>query len=62
MQVSDRTKKNTEEPFFYHCKLHPKVENIHLKSIEDHIRLKDPDKHKAKLLEFLEMGKEEERK
>jgi hypothetical protein len=30
------------------------MENIYLKSIEDHIRLKDLQRHKAKLLEFLE--------
>jgi hypothetical protein len=29
------------KPFKY-CKEDPKVENINLKSIEDHIRLKDP--------------------
>jgi len=46
-----------------YCKEDPKVENINLKSIEDHIRLKDPQRHKAKLLELLfnrEENKEEE--
>ena len=44
--------KQSNKPFFYYCKLDPKVENINLKSIEDHIRLKDPERHKAKLLEL----------
>ena len=36
---------------------------LHLKSIEDHIRLRDPERHKIKLLEFLdEEEKEEEKK
>jgi hypothetical protein len=34
--------------------LDPKVEFQNLKSMEDHIRFKDPQRHKAKLLEFLE--------
>jgi hypothetical protein len=46
------------KPFFKYCKICPKVENINLKSIEDHIRLKDPEKHKVKLLEVLEKEKE----
>ena len=40
------------KPFFLYCKMCPEVENIHLLSIENHIRLKDPERHKAKLLEF----------
>lgn len=50
-------------PFFYYCKEDPKVENINLKSIEDHIRLKDPERHKANLLELLGLfhNKEEEK-
>ena len=52
--------KQNNLPFFYYCKLDPKVENIYLKSIEDHIRFKDPERHKAKLLELLD--KEEEKK
>jgi Txe/YoeB family toxin of Txe-Axe toxin-antitoxin module len=32
-----------------------------LKSIEDHIRLKDPELHKAKLLELLGIGEREDR-
>ncbi len=34
--------------------LFTKVEFLHLKSMEDHIRLKDPETHKAKLLEILQ--------
>lgn len=41
------------KPYFYYCKQDPKVENINLKSIEDHIRLKDPERHKTKILEFI---------
>ena len=33
------------------------VENIHLKSIENHIRLKDPERHKATLLEIIQKEK-----
>jgi hypothetical protein len=46
------------KPFFYYCKKDPTVEYLHLESIEDHIRLKDPERHKSKLLELL---REEER-
>jgi hypothetical protein len=42
------------KPFFKYCKICPKVEFQSLISIENHIRLKDPEKHKAKLLELLE--------
>ena len=45
--------KQNYKPFFYYCNEHSKVENINLKSIENHIRLKDPEKHKAKLLDLL---------
>jgi hypothetical protein len=41
-------------PFYYYCKIDPKVENINFKSIEDHINLKDPQRHKEKLLELLQ--------
>ncbi len=43
--------KQSNKPFLYYCKADPNVENIHLKSIEDHIRLKDPEIHKSKLFE-----------
>ena len=42
------------KPFFYYCNKHPNMENIYLKSIEDHIRFKDPQRHKAKPLELLD--------
>ena len=45
--------KQNYKPFFLYCKMCPEVENIHLLSIENHIRLKDPERHKAKLLEFI---------
>jgi hypothetical protein len=35
------------------------VENIILKSITEHIRLKGPQSHKTKLLEFLDKAVEE---
>jgi hypothetical protein len=50
--------KQNYKPFFLYCKMCSEVENIHLASIENHIRLKDQEKHKAKLLEHL--NKEEE--
>lgn len=43
-----------DKPLFYYCKEDRGIENIHLNSIEDHIRLKDPQRHKAKLLEILQ--------
>jgi hypothetical protein len=52
MQTVNRDKE--VKPFFKYCKICPKVEFLSLISIENHIRLKDPSKHKAKLLEYLE--------
>jgi hypothetical protein len=49
--------KHIHKPFFYYCKLDPNVENVNLKSIEDHIRLKNPERYKAKLLEILDKEK-----
>lgn len=40
---------------WYYCKVHPKVENIHLESIEHHCKYSEPDKHKSKVLEFLQL-------
>jgi hypothetical protein len=40
---------------WYYCKVHPKVENIHLQSIEHHCKYKEPEKHKSKVLEFLQL-------
>jgi hypothetical protein len=39
---------------WYYCKLHPYVESIHLESIELHCKYKEPDKHKTRILEFLQ--------
>jgi hypothetical protein len=39
---------------WYYCKLHPKIKNIYLDSIEHHCKYKDPEIHKAKILEFLQ--------
>jgi replicative DNA helicase Mcm len=53
--------KQTSKPFFHYCKICPKVDFLQLESIEDHIRLKDPERHKAKLLEpILDEIKEEQ--
>ena len=46
--------KQIHKPFFYYCKICPKIENFHLKSIEHHIKFKDPERHKAKLLEMIQ--------
>jgi hypothetical protein len=40
-------------PFLYFLKDDPDVVNIYLESIEHHIRYKDPERHKAKLLEMI---------
>lgn len=47
------------KPYLLYCKLDPNVEFQNMKSIEKHIRLKDPEIHKANLLEHLD---EEEKK
>src|SRR3954447_21563715 len=46
-------RQNHKQNFLY-CKICPKVENINLISIEHHIRYKDPERHKAKLLEMIQ--------
>ena len=43
-----------QEPFLYFFKDDPDVVNIYLESIEHHIRYKDPEQHKAKLLEMIQ--------
>ena len=35
---------------FYYCTLHPEVRNIHLESIEHHIKYKYPEMHKSEIL------------
>jgi len=41
-------------PFLYFLKDDPDVVNIYLESIEHHIRYKDPERYKAKLLEMIQ--------
>jgi hypothetical protein len=50
------------KPFFKFCKICPKVEFQNLISMENHIRLADSERHKAKLLEMIQgeyMNKDE---
>jgi len=46
--------KQIYKPFFYYCKICPKVEFLSLESIEHHIKFKDTERHKAKLLEMVQ--------
>ena len=46
--------KQIHKPFFHYCKICPKVEFLSLESIEHHIKFKDPERHKAKLLEMIQ--------
>ena len=41
-----------EKQGYCYCKLYHEIKNIHLESIENHIKFKDPDKHKAELIKF----------
>jgi hypothetical protein len=50
------------KPFFLFCSICSEVENPNSISIENHIRLKDPQTHKAKLLETLKKDNEVENK
>jgi hypothetical protein len=38
----------------YYCKVHPNIESIDLEPIEHHCKYKEPDKHKAAILQFLQ--------
>jgi hypothetical protein len=38
---------------YFYCRLHPEIKNVHLESIEHHIKYKDPELHKSELLELL---------
>jgi hypothetical protein len=38
---------------FYYCRLHPRVENIYLQSIEHHCKFSKPEVHKSELLKSL---------
>ena len=42
--------KSSGNYIIYYCKLHRKVENTNLESIEHHCRLADPDYHKAEIM------------
>jgi len=46
--------KQIHKPFFHYCKICPKIEFLSLESIEHHIKFKDPERHKAKLLEIIQ--------
>ena len=46
--------KQIHKPYFYYRKLDSKVENINLIIIEHHIKFKDPERNKAKLLEMIQ--------
>jgi len=46
--------KQTYKAYFHYCKICPKVKFLSLESIEHHIRYKDPELHKAKLLEMIQ--------
>jgi hypothetical protein len=37
---------------YYYCRLHPEIKNVHLESIEHHIKYKDPATHKSELLKL----------
>jgi len=52
--------KQIHKPSFYYCKICPKVEFLSLESIEHHIKFEDPERHKAKLLEYLEKQEKKE--
>ncbi len=43
-----------EQGYFY-CRLHPDVKNVHLESIEHHMKYEDPEIHKSELLKFLKL-------
>jgi transcriptional regulator with XRE-family HTH domain len=38
----------------YYCKIHPKIKNANLGSIEHHCRFSNPDQHKTEMLRVLE--------
>lgn len=44
-------------PYFLYCNICPKVKDQDLISIENYIKLKDPQRHKSRLLELLEEEK-----
>ena len=42
----------------FYCGLHADVKNVHLESIEHHIKFKDPEAHKSELLKCPEITHE----
>jgi hypothetical protein len=42
--------KSGGDHIIYYCKIHRKVENANLESIEHHCRFTDPDHHKAEIM------------
>jgi hypothetical protein len=46
--------KQIHKQFLHYCKVHTYVEFLSLESIEHHIKFKDPERHKAKLLEKIQ--------
>ena len=42
--------KSSGDYIIYYCKVHRKVENTNLKSIEHHCRFTDPEHHKAEIM------------
>jgi len=60
MQNFGRTK--NLQTFFLYCSICSEVEDLNLISIGNHITLKDPQTHKAKLLEILKKANAVENK
>jgi hypothetical protein len=48
--------KSRDDHIIYHCRLHPKVKNTDLDSLERHCRFADPDQHKAEILRSIQEG------
>ena len=46
--------KQSYKPYFLYCTEDRYVKFLSLKRMQNHVRLKDPQKHKAKLLEILD--------
>ena len=44
----------TNNDDFYYCSVHPDVQNIHLESIEHHMKYKHPEMHKSEILKMLD--------
>ena len=53
MQTIDRETRSTNYSFII-AREDPNVVNVNLESIEHHIKFKDPESHKSKLLEMIQ--------